>query len=78
MTRAIDDKTSTCGSCAYFSQDEPDGTLPHTGHCNWLSLPAWAYKYIKADQNNTLMYDTDGLNCWLHTKRSVNGSDKHP
>lgn len=66
MTRAFDDKTSTCGSCVYFSPDSPD-CGPPDGHCGWLSLPAYAYKTVK--EFNTYMRADAGKDCWLHTKR---------
>jgi hypothetical protein len=72
MTRALDDRTSTCHTCTYFSEDSPDGTVPNTGHCGWFSLPAYVWKYIGKDKAplNTMLKATDGIDCWLHTKRS--------
>lgn len=68
MTRAFDDKTSTCGSCIYFEADAPDGGPPD-GHCNWLSLPAYVYKNVR--EFNTHMRADAGKDCWLHMKRGV-------
>ena len=66
MTRAFNDTTSTCATCIYFAPDSPDGGPPD-GHCNWLTLPAYAYKNVT--EFNTYMRAADGKNCWLHSKR---------
>jgi hypothetical protein len=43
MTRASDDKTSTCETCNYFALSAPDGGRPD-GYCQWVSIPAWAQR----------------------------------
>ena len=70
MPRAMDDKTSTCGSCAYWNHHaESDGIHPTPlGECGWWSLPVWTRQYIPIKPSTRMRAD-DGLDCWLHTKR---------
>lgn len=76
MTRAIDDKTSTCGTCSYFAADAPDCGVPD-GHCQWLSLPAYIQRQHPGITFTTYMYATDGKDCWLHTKRTADTGAEH-
>lgn len=74
MTRAYDDKTSTCGSCSYWSHDKgADGLHPtRLGYCGWWSVPAWVDKHIKKrTDEHTKMREDEGLACWQHTKRDA-------
>jgi hypothetical protein len=78
MARDFSDKTSTCGSCIYWThRPEADGIhATRLGVCNWHTLPAWAYKPYKKlpiDEGWRKMREDDGNDpnnpCWCHTKR---------
>jgi hypothetical protein len=70
MTRAFDDKTSTCGSCSYWEHDKSAGDIPRTGWCQYASVPAWVWKHLKPADSLRKMQEGDGLECWQHTKRA--------
>jgi hypothetical protein len=79
MTRAISDTTSTCGSCSYWSHEPKADGLHATrlGYCQWISVPAWVHKCVKAELHHQKMREDDGSDCWLHTKRGeVNRVEK--
>lgn len=71
MVRAYDDRTSTCSTCTYW-QHAPkwDGAGPaRQGYCGWSSVPAWVHKHLVCRDDTRLMYETEGKDCWQHTKR---------
>ena len=76
MTRAYDDKTSTCGTCVYWQRDSVQAERPSvdTGHCNWISVPGWLTKPHAPLEHGimphmTRMLEDGGANCWLHKTR---------
>lgn len=75
MTRAFDDKTSTCGSCSYWEHNQSaDGLHPtRLGWCNWVSVPAWVDRLSKQplSADHRKMREDGGKECWLHTKREL-------
>lgn len=73
MTRALDDKTSTCESCAYWGDPRDDGAPTLIGDCGWQSLPAWTRRYIPINVPTTMRADS-GRDCWQHTKRESGNS----
>lgn len=79
MTRAIDDATSRCGTCRYWTHDPTaDGIHPtRLGHCNYLSIPGWAQKALPKNFS-TRMREDGGETCWLHDMRPAQNSVEKP
>lgn len=70
MTRAIDDTTSSCGSCAYYDRHAP-GLKQGTGYCGYMSVPAWVHKHLAPRDDHRVVESGEGINCWQHDKRAA-------